>query len=368
MTAAPPPTTLELICPGLLDPPDPDDPLPPTPALDRLLARADGLESAPRDPLETLAAAYRLTPPPDADLPVAALSLLAEAPDLASEGYWLHADPVHLRPDRDRLMLFAGSALAVREDESRALIDTFNAHFAPDRLGLVATRPGRWYLRAPAAPKVRTQPLYRVAGRPLASDPPTAADARAWARWQNEAQMLFFGHPVNRVREREGRPTLGGVWPWGGGALPPVSAGPALTVADHPLAAGLARASGGGLLGLADLGLPGVLGHAAGRGAASGSRAGAVLAFWDRLWIPALEGDGAAWRAAVGELEALTLDLLAELASGRLRAATLDDGEGGRWTLRRPGLRRFWRRAGLRERIAGRRGRPGRGIGSKSRV
>ena len=57
--------------------------------------------------------------------------------------------------------------------------------------------------------------------------------------------MLFYGHPVNRAREAAGRPVISGVWTWGGGVLPTVAGGPALTIADHPLGIGLARAGGG---------------------------------------------------------------------------------------------------------------------------
>ena len=145
---------VSLICPGLVGPPDLEfGSGPPTPALDRLLSRADCRETPPRDPLETLAAAFDLTPVtacqsppaveprhsdrlpnsgardgprhagpgpqdeappatgPDRDLPTAAICLSTEAPDLARDGCWFHADPVHLRADRDRLVLFAGPSI-----------------------------------------------------------------------------------------------------------------------------------------------------------------------------------------------------------------------------------------------------------------
>ena len=111
--------------------------------MDRLLARADCLESAPRDPLESLAQAFGLTlDAPERDLPTAALCLLAEAPNLARQGCWLHADPVHLRPDRDRLLLFGGPSLEVQESEASALVSAFNAHFAEDGLDPQVDAPG----------------------------------------------------------------------------------------------------------------------------------------------------------------------------------------------------------------------------------
>ncbi len=368
------PGECRLICPGLFAVPQGVvDFKIRAPALDRLLARADCQETAVRDPLETLAAAFGLaaaasstarvrraggmprsnagdgqfpatagapdqTPPvtrSDRDLPSAPLCLLADAPAWAHDGCWFHADPVHLRADRDRLLLFAGSALAPREDEADALVCAFNAHFAADGLYLIAVRPDRWYLRVAEPPNLRTCPLYEVAGRGLDACLPSGPDARAWNRWQNEAQMLFYGHPVNQVRETAGRPVISGVWTWGGGVLPAVSGGPALTIADHPLAVGLAQASGGVRRGLDTLDR-----------AARHDGIGTVLVFWDTLWQSVSTGDLDAWRRGVDALDALVATLWSELAAKRLCRLTLDDGIGNRFTLRRADQRRVWRRRG----------------------
>ncbi len=343
------PVNIRILCPGLLGPPDPPTgQLPPTPALDRLLARADCLESSQRDPLETLAAAFGLTVSPDRDLPSAALCLLAQVPELARVGCWVHADPVYLRPDRDRLLLFSGPSLGVREDEARALIAAFNAHFGSDGLELAGPSPDRWYLRVPGAPELRTSPLHLVHGRSVDPYLPTGADSRVWARWQNEAQMLFFQHPVNQARAAVGRPAISGVWTWGAGVLPSVTGGPALTVADHPLAVGLVRAGGGRIQCLDAL---------AGRNGSwpwIGDENGAesILLFWDRLWQPAIEGDWDAWRRSLSELETLAAGLWLDLRAGRLSALRIDDGSGLRCALVRLALGRFWRRrGGLRERM-----------------
>ncbi len=338
--------TIRLICPGLFGPSGlASGPLPKTPALDRLLARADCLEIAPRDPLELLALAFGLGPAaPDRDLPFAALCMLAERPDLASQGCWLHADPVHLRPDRDRLLLFAGASLAVQGSEANALMLAFNAHFAEDGLELMVTGSGRWYLRVREVPELRTWPLHRVHGRAVDAYLPTGPDARTWARWQNEAQMLFFQQPVNRAREAAGRPTIGGVWTWGGGVLPQVPGGPRLTVADDPLGVGLARASGCRVLGLDEL-----IRTAEGWPPAAIDSA---VAFWDRLWWPALEGDWDAWKGAVTGLETLAERLLADLGTGRIRTLTIEDGIGTSFAVSRRSLLRFWRRGeGLHDRV-----------------
>jgi hypothetical protein len=239
---------------------------------------------------------------------------------------------VHLRPDRDRLLLFAGPSLGVRADEAESLTESFNAHFAGDGLRLSAAEPSAWYLRVPLGAGLRTRPLHRVVGRPIDAHLPQGPDAKAWARWQNEAQMLFFSHPVNEARERLGRPVISGVWPWGGGVLPELTQGPDLTVADHPLAQGLAGASGGRSLGLD--------GWCPSRGGPGAS----LLVFWDRLWWPMLEGDAPAWNRALAALEILMADLLGTLRSGGIRSLTVDDGEEWRFALSPGDLRRPWRR------------------------
>jgi hypothetical protein len=334
---------VHLICPGLFGGPDVISGfVPPTPALDRLLARADREETSQRDPLETLAAVFDVSPAPGCDLPSAPLSLLAEAPDLVVNDCWYHADPVHLRADRDQLLLFGGPPLGVTQGESDALVTAFNAHFGSDGLELVATEAGHWYLRTGWAPDLLTEPLYRVTGRPVVAFPAQGADARVLGRWQNEAQMLFYSHRVNEDRETAGRPTINGVWTWGGGVLPEVTVGPDLTFADHPLALGLALAQNGRLRGLGDLSQP--------NWQWGDPAPVSVLIFLDALWWPALALDAAAWLAALSDLETLILRLSEELAAGRVSTLILDDGQQWRFTLTRWGLRRFWRRGrGLRE-------------------
>lgn len=332
---------VRVICPGLLGFPNLDPrSVPPTPALDRLMACAGAQASPPRDPLETLAAQFGVIAPHGGDLATAALCLLAEVPDQARVGCWLHADPVHLRADRDRLLLFGGPSLGLCSEEASALVAAFNAHFEADGLELVAPSPTRWYLRVPALPGIRTQPLHRASGRPLDAPVPSGPEARAWNRWQNEAQMLFHRHPVNQARAAAGRPLVSGVWTWGGGVLPQVPNGPHLMVSDHPLGAGLARALGARLLGLRAL--------AQSSSAWLALAPESVLIFWDALWWPALTPDGEAWCDALAELETLIAGLVVDLAAGRVRALVLDDGECWRFTLGPWGLRRFWRQRGFR--------------------
>jgi hypothetical protein len=60
----------------------------------------------------------------------------------------------------------------------------------------------------------------------------------------NEAQMLLHQHPRNEAREQEGRPAVNSIWVWGPGRACRLAAAYDGVWADHPVATGLAAASG----------------------------------------------------------------------------------------------------------------------------
>ena len=313
---------LDLLIPGLFGPvPVPPEEVPPTPALSRLLGRADRLVGPSRplaidpspkadsppaddrtpgagtvDPCRTLFHLFGYAPAPELDCPSAPYCWLADRqtydPGMVPDTYVLHADPVHLRPDRDRLVLFAGPDFAPDRAEADALVALFNQHLGEEGLRLEAPTPGRWYLLSEQAPKLVTQPLAAVLGRPIAGQLPRGLEARRWARVLNEVQMLFHHSEVNQRREAAGMPTLNGLWLWGGGQLlppPPGEGGYARVFSDDPLARGLARARG----------IP---------TASPSTDLGAVLAediliHWSGLWEAVLAADSPAWLASLTALE-----------------------------------------------------------------
>ncbi|WP_295400810.1 phosphoglycerate mutase, partial [uncultured Thiocystis sp.] len=285
---------LHLICPGLRGPiPTVPQPLPKTPTLDRLLSRADKQAAVSTDPPAALLAEFGVFGESDRDLPTAPLCLLGEDPTADLDAWWIHADPVHLRADRDRLLLFAGAEIAPDRAEADALTALFNEHFGGDGLRLLAPTPGRWYLRAERSPDLCTQPLHRVLGGAIDRDLHGGADAARWTGMLNEAQMLFFDSAVNRERERRRRPVISGLWTWGGGRLPTLAGAlPALIVGDHPLTLGLARHAGLQHLRLEQW-----------RADASVS-ADSVLVYWDALWTALQAQDLSAWTKSLTELEA----------------------------------------------------------------
>ncbi|SDW46114.1 phosphoglycerate mutase [Thiocapsa roseopersicina] len=327
---------LTLICPGLLGPiPAAPETLPKASAIDRLLARADPIPTGGHDAATALLSHFGVSTDPEHDTPTASISLLGEAADVRCDGYWMHADPVHLRPDRDRLLLFAGASVAPDRAEADALVALFNSHFAVDGLRLTAPHPSRWYLRSDRDLVLRTEPLERVMDGPVPLDVPSGADARRWRGLMNEVQMLFYGSEVNRLREQARRPAINGIWTWGGGRLPERSGEPPdAVVGDDPLSAGLAC-----WCSVAHRALEGW----SPQDSLPGRR---HLVLWNRLGAALLERDLAAWSTALVALDATIAVLEAQLKGGGLDELLLDPCAGSAYRLTRSTARRFWRRAG----------------------
>jgi hypothetical protein len=248
----------------------------------------------------------------------------------------MHADPVHLRLDRDRLLLYDARHLDLTQSESDVFVGLFNTHFGSQGLALEAPVPGRWYLRAAQPPRLRTWPLDAVVGRGIAPFLPTGEDARPWAALINEAQMLFARAEPNLRREATGKLPVSGIWPWGGGALSDLQprARYRAVFADDPLAAGLARRAGAALHPLRGV-EPGLTEAAA---------LAPVLVVWDRLWPAVLDADAKRWAMEVVRLEDWLVRLQGLLRAGDLHRWTLDACGAGRWQLARRDAWRLWRR------------------------
>lgn len=205
------------------------------PHLERVLGRARE-RVAVVGYAETLFALFGLAPPPDADLPTAAVCYRADS-GLASDAFLLHADPVHLVPDQDRLLLFPVPPASLTAALEAAYVAAFNGHFAADGLELLAPVPGHWYVRADRDHQVRTAPLSAVARRNVDAYLPRGPDAAAWRQYLNETQMLF--HPLAASAESD--MPVNGLWFSGAGRLPhQPSRAVVVERADAALARGLA--------------------------------------------------------------------------------------------------------------------------------
>lgn len=237
---------LKLFTPSLLGPLSamelPGFPNEPAPALQTLLRGAQQQSGATGLPA-TLLGAASLPHLPSADWPVAAVSM-AVAAGVSSCG-WLCATPVHLRPDRDGLVLFDASPLKITASEADALIAAINAVYTDAGWRLQRLAPSQWYWQLPQPPQLITTELAGVIGRDIRRYLPQGEQALFWRQRLNEVQMILHQHPLNQQREQQGKPMINSIWLWGGGALPlfPSTAPPFTSLwanADEALVQGLA--------------------------------------------------------------------------------------------------------------------------------
>lgn len=327
---------MDFLIPGLFGPvPIQPGDVAETPVLSRLLGRADRVPAPAEDPVSALMARFRITPDAGFDPPSAPFCFLADTGGLGSDDFVLHADPVHLRLDRDRLVLFDGRHLDLAQGEADALSELFNDHFANDGLRLDVPNASRWYLRVASRPRIRTSPLHAVVGRSVNASLPQGVDAVAWARILNETQMLFHHSSVNRDREQAGRLAVSGIWPWGGGRLSEWTPRSDYECAfgDHPLIVGLASAAGTRAEGLPDDAQVLLRHHSADNS----------LVFWHALWHAVLGGDGASWTEELRRLEDWLSPLPECVKPSRVGYIDFHTCSGRCFRLHRRGLWRFWR-------------------------
>lgn len=277
---------------------------------------------------------------PARDLPIAALSRLGEeiVPDDGSAQWWMRCDPVHLRADRDQLLVFHPHALHVTSAEAATLVASINAHFAGDGWRLHMAHPERWYLAVSDDPGVRNYDLAEVCGRAMGAYMPTGTRARQWRALLNELQMLLHAHAVNQAREAQGQPTINGAWLWGVGALPAaVSALPWRHVfSDEPFARGVAR-----LHNVAATGVPDHFSTLQ-RADVAGSN---LLLVLSGLRVAALTADAAAMAYTLVEiLERWLVPAADALVKRSVAQLTIYPCDGRAFRLTPSLMRRFWRR------------------------
>jgi hypothetical protein len=209
-----------LVVPGLLDRPTVEqDTIGCLPALEQLLARAH-CQSFERVGLEAvLFALFGQVVDPGHDLPVAAVSYLADM-GRSAPGGCLRADPVHLVLDRDQLVLRGPETLSLSQVEADRLAGELNTVFAEDDWHIEALTPGRWYLHLPEVPRLRTYDLQQLRGRSIGDRLPDGPQGKYWRRIMNEIQMVLHTSEVNRERQAAGQLPVSSLWFWGGGKMP----------------------------------------------------------------------------------------------------------------------------------------------------
>lgn len=165
--------------------------------------------------------------------PVAPVTAAMDLPDFDPQAFWVRLDPVHLVPDRDTLVLFPAVDVGITEQEARSLIEAFNHHFRSDGVRLEYGAVDRWYVRMPQVVDIQSVSLPAAVGANLHTVQPQGSAVRYWNRLINEAQMLFFQHPVNLARREQDLPEINGLWLWGEGTLPDLVSRKGLRIIDQ---------------------------------------------------------------------------------------------------------------------------------------
>ncbi|HVY08410.1 MAG TPA: hypothetical protein VHB46_20735 [Burkholderiales bacterium] len=311
---------------------------PGVPALQLLIGRGNALESLPCED-EAAWLCNRFGVARQADWPSAPVSALGTgiAPENA---FWLHADPVHLRVQRDQLVLIAPEALAIGEAEAASMCATLNRHFESDGLSFAAPHPLRWFVRSAKPARMQTNGLTTMAGRDIDRLLPKGEDAMAWHKMFNEVQMLLHEHPVNEERERRGVLPVNSLWFSGGGSLPQARSPYQAVVGSSALARGLAKLTQ----------TPFISSTSGVDTLESGNlQAQDVLIELGDAAEPWLRHDHDAWKSALESLDQRWFAPLVRLLKiGRLRRldiATVAGGQARQWSVTRAHLWRWWRGA-----------------------
>lgn len=296
--------------------------------LGKIVTRGNSRSITPAAPEFLIAEVFGLDTPPGHDIPVGAVSRLADTGDRDNK-WWIRADPVYLAPAGDRLVLAADRIDDLTAAQSEHLARASAARLAQEGWLLEAPVPQRWYLSAEPGLRLRTFSPAQARGRHIDPWLPRGEDAQRWLVLLTELQMLFYDMDTNREREAEGRTTVNSLWLWGGGRMPQVPRGSWTGVwSADPFVRGL------GALGEVSVGdVPATAGEwderAGGPGRhlvtlPSGGQPGSAVETLERDWL---------------------LELTRELRAGKLDAVTLVVIEDGQeYRLERRHVNRWWNR------------------------
>lgn len=196
------------------------------PQLQALLARLSPVPAEQLPPQSPITAHERLQAQAqglDPQAPAwAALRAHALGRSGAATDAWAFIVPSHWELGQARVTLRDPQALALAEDESRALLAAMQPYFAEDGLTLHYEQPLRWLVQGEPLRGLVCGAPERVIGRDVAPWLPAAPLLR---RLQNEMQMLLYTHAVNEARSARGALPVNSFWLHGAGALaaPPVA-------------------------------------------------------------------------------------------------------------------------------------------------
>lgn len=333
-----------LVLPGLLDLPAAEcmatlDAMDRMPELELYFTRAEQ-ESFGRFGLEaTLFELFGVPMETHCDLPVGAVSYQVDS-KTSAPGFCMRADPVHLVPDRDQLVLSGPESLALSAAEAKRLVEELNEFFSEDGWRIEAPTPQRWYLHASHTPELRTYNLTQVRSQSINAFLPRGAHGKQWHGVMNEIQMLLHTSSVNLERQASGKLPVSSLWFWGGGRLPKVDDAKtnrwSKLCSNEPVSTGLAL-----LTSTAHCKLP----DNAHNWLAMAADAGEYLLVLDDLQQQWHQQDVAAWQQALQTLQHDWIaPLLEALRNKQISRLDVFSCNGRHFRMTRSKLQHWWRR------------------------
>ncbi|CAB1276483.1 hypothetical protein [Candidatus Nitrosacidococcus tergens] len=177
------------------------------------------------------------------DVPIATIMYPWDKGKPQPQSSWIiRADPVHLRPDRDELVLFGSHQLALNQTEAQELANHIIPLFTEYGWNLEVLIPDRWYLILPQLSQVNFTSLSEVEGKYISAALPTGVEKSRWCTLLNEIQMTLYNCPTNKKREEEGKLSVNSLWFWGAEKSPAVlapSSWDTITTGKEPFAQAL---------------------------------------------------------------------------------------------------------------------------------
>jgi hypothetical protein len=329
-------TTIDLVVPGLFgslpligrgDYPDL------FPVLENLSARASVFPSNNQGLSSTLFELFDIPFVPGSEIPIAPFCRLGDGGEVDGH-FWMLAAPVHMRADRDRLVLFDSVDLEFSHAEASELAELLIGHFHDQGWRLELLSPSRWYLSLEQVPQIITSHLDEVQGRSIDAFLPQGRDAGRWHGILNEVQMLFHNADVNSKREQRGLAPVNSLWFYGGGRyIEPGACEYKAVGTDNSLARGLAIACGVTVGRLCQDFSEDLLDE------------GRILMVNESLRRSALSGDSERWLEEMDCLERLFGRLEQKLKSGAVSAVNIYTCDGSRYQIDSRRLKPFWKRA-----------------------
>ena len=214
--------SLTVFIPGLFGPDiaiHPDD-IPDLPALNWMLTKGEHETTKADSASYSLCELFGLSPSEN-DFPVAAISRLSDD-NQHPQGIWLRADPVHVKTDRDGLILIDNNQFTMSQHDALALAADINIVLKAYGLELEVPVPTRWYLRFKDHLEIKTTPVDAIVGRDILPFMPGGDSRINLDQLMNDIQMTLHDSDVNKKREQDKKLPINSLWFWGYGELPKI--------------------------------------------------------------------------------------------------------------------------------------------------